>query len=291
MKTLKDLNPANPADGVYYDIPFDVYVVIDAENHSAIEQMRRSPAHYQAYREGELDRDSAALSDGRLIHLALLEPAKLLATVAVGPVNEKTGKCFGKDTKAWAEAEAANLGKTLITPDDKKMLIGISDSVKRSGLASRLLGHEGRCECVIVWTDPVTGLKCKGRMDKYVPGIIAADVKSARDASPRGFRKAAASYGYHRQDAWYTWGIDCLGDPEIPFTFIAVEKEPPFGIGLYTFNHGDPDRDIDRNRAALENRELLNKIAACKQTGSFPCYSPEIEVLELPEWAHEVVQV
>ena len=42
------------------------------------------------------------------------------------------------------------------------------------------------------------------------------------------------NYGYHISAAWYMWGIElATGIKPEEFIWVAIEKEAPFGIGVY----------------------------------------------------------
>ena len=93
-------------------------------------------------------------------------------------------------------------------------------------VAAKLLTG-GDAERVFQWSDENTGVKCKAKAD-YVKGDMIVDLKTAQDASPTGFAKACANFGYHWQDAHYSNGSGCAR-----FVFVVVETSYPFGTAVY----------------------------------------------------------
>ena len=79
-----------------------------------------------------------------------------------------------------------------------------------------------------------TGLQCKCRPDWIsADGGILVDLKTTEDASPREFQRSIAKWRYHVQAGWYMAGIEAAyGTRPSGFIFIAVEKKPPFAVGV-----------------------------------------------------------
>ncbi len=146
--------------------------------------------------------------------------------------------------------------------------------------ASALLFGEGVSEITIKWTDPETGIVCKSRGDRYVGELrTCVDLKTTEDAGPAGFAKSCASYGYHRQQAFYEDGFAAVGEPLDAFVFVAIEKRAPYLIGVYA---------LDADAVGLGRewaRRTLGTLAGCIERGDYPGYSEEIETLSLPRWA------
>ena len=130
--------------------------------------------------------------------------------------------------------------------------------------------------------DPEFGIWLRGRADAMtmaysMPTVV--DVKTTKDASPAGFAKSVADFGYHRQDPWYRqlWAAILGCDPdEIDFVFAVVETEPPYLVATYRVDAAALDIGREQNRIA---REVY---ADCTESGIWPGYSEEIEDLELP---------
>lgn len=112
---------------------------------------------------------------------------------------------------------------------------------------------------------------------------IAVDLKSARDASPRGFTRSIADYGYDVQRQWYLDALDAITGPmpaglEPELVFIAVEKEPPYLVGVYQL----PTMWTEMGRVKAKRARAL--YAECVASGVWPGYSPEVQLLSPPTW-------
>ena len=137
---------------------------------------------------------------------------------------------------------------------------------------------KGQTELSYFWDDLGT-IKGKCRPDWLSDdGEIVVDVKTTTDASPRGFQKSISNWGYHLQLGWYMRGLQKLGFDTYDFIFIAIEKTPPFSVGVYR-----ADRDMI-NHAMQELDKLVPEIDNALQTKEFPDYTPEITSIGLPPW-------
>lgn len=272
--------PAGLAEGLHADIAEERYHgrELGVASKSALDLVHRSPAHYYAWVRGELaDEDSPALAFGRAFHTALLEPEKYERRYIVEP---DFGDCRFKENKArrddWRR-EAA--GKVPVEATDARRIERMVESVRRHPRARNLIAG-GQPEVTVKWTDDATGLTCKGRVDYYRPDLrLIVDAKTALDASPSAFRKSCASYGYGRQEAMYRAGFAAIGKAVEHFVFLAVEKEPPYLVGLYTLS----GESVARGHESI--RKDMETMAECLRTGRWPGYSDELVELELPPWA------
>ena len=169
-------------------------------------------------------------------------------------------------------------GFTVINRADLLAASRLARAVKKHPVASAVLST-GEAEKSLFWTDAETGVTRRGRVDWLRDNAIV-DVKTCADASPTGFAKACANFGYDMQAAWYTDGIEHLTGDRLPFLFIAVEKTAPHLVAVYQLD------DFALERGANRNAEALRIYAECESTGTWPGYSPDIETLSLPRWAN-----
>lgn len=282
------------APGIYPDVPAEVYHrrELGVVNNGALKILAgKTPEHYLAWVNGEDSGESAALTFGRALHCAVLEP-ELFADTYVEPVDhpyrrptsiQRNAKKPSQSTldaiAYWDAWEAANAGKTEITLLEKQKLVGMSEAIRRHPLASKLFAG-GTAEETIVWDDPRTGLRCKARADYHVAarGVIV-DIKSTEDASPSGFRTSVARYGYHLQHAHYASAFQALGEELRAFLFVAVEKEPPYAVAVHCLDPEAESRGIELRHIAMDS---LND---CLSTDTWPGYEPTIHRLSLPAWA------
>jgi hypothetical protein len=246
-------------------------------NKGALDKIHKSPATYQAWVTGADEEDSPALAFGRALHSAILEPAIFAATYTTEP---DFGDCRKADNKRTRDAwRADNAGKTFLSAADAERIAGMSRAVREHPVAGQLFDG-GTAEVTVKWTDPTTGLVCKARADYYKRGLgVVVDLKSTTAGDDKTFAKSVASYGYHRQAAFYGSGFEAVGAPFKIFVFVAVEKEAPYLVSLFTL-------DDDASRKGAESiRADLDTLAACLAEDEWPGYPTEIQTLSLPPWA------
>jgi exodeoxyribonuclease VIII len=261
--------------GLIPDLPIDQYHSGPGVSKSQLDQIAKSPAHYQYARTAPKKAPTAAQRFGSLAHLAVLEPHKL--NVVVGPDLNKNTKEW-KAFKAQVEAE----GKEIVTQEELDTLEGMKAAVYAHPAAAWLLGP-GYVEHSAYWTDPATGLLCRCRPDKLrrtEKGIVLVDLKSTEDASEAEFSRSIENFRYHVQAAFYTDGIEAaLGEPVAAFAFIAVEKKAPYAAACYQL----ATVDVEDGREAYQAD--LFRLQECMTRNEWPAYSPRIETITRPAWA------
>ncbi len=236
-----------------------------------------SPRHYwHKYLNPDRERDAPtpAMVLGTAIHSAILEPDLFTSEYVADPgINRRTNA-----GKAEYEAFVAeNAGKTVLDDDQMQACLAVRDAVHMHPVAGGLLTG-GRAEQSFYAIDPETGELVKCRVD-YLAGDLIVDVKSTEDASPTGFAKSCANFRYPHQVAWYRDVLDsAFGEHPQHWVFLAVEKKPPYAVGIY-FPHSE---DVRRAREAC--RRDLMRIIECKRSGQFPDYGIEALPLEMPGW-------
>jgi exodeoxyribonuclease VIII len=214
---------------------------------------------------------------GSAFHSILLEPDVFCNEFAILPEIDRRSNAGKADYAAFV---AENQGKTLISVETYEIIHSMREAVVDHGGARTLLSSDGEAENSVYWNDPETKLTCRCRPDLWRSDNIIVDVKTTEDASPEGFARSVAKYRYHVQAAFYTWGIEqVIGTRPEGFVFLAVEKKPPYAVGLYML---DP---VSLEVGAREFREDINLLAKCNTTGDFPSYGGStIQSLSLPLW-------
>lgn len=259
-----------------HNLPFADYKTMGGVNWSSLKHMGHSPAHFQAHQlePGEPTED---MRTGSALHcLALEGEAAYLSRFAVAPkCNRRTND--GKAT--WAAFVEANTDKEIITQEQDALARSMTEAVLSHPKAGRLLALCSEREVSLQWEDPSTGVLCKGRLDALnAKHGLVLDLKTAKDASPRGFARAAADLQYHGQAAFYLNGLAADGI-EAEFLFLAVEKAPPFAVGVYHI--GGEELEAGRRLVA----QYLDLFAHCTATGEWPGYLADVQSLTLPRWA------
>lgn len=249
-----------------WNMPADAYHSINAISKSGLDQLAKSPLHYNHWLNNRHE-PTDAMRFGTAVHMAVLEPASYAAKYGVFSGDRRT-----KEGKAQYEQFVAS-GKVSLTQDDWDSIEGITQSIQshpwwRHNTAS--LRPEVSC-----FGRTADGISIKARMDGVTDTHII-DIKTTTDASPSGFQKTIANFRYHWQAAWYRRFID------LPFIFIAVEKTAPWAVGIY---------EIDAEALAVANNDidtLLNTFRDCQTFESTPGYRSEPVTLSLPKFVKPI---
>ena len=284
MELIRLKNPEEtPGPGIYRDVPFDCYRSWDCVNNSSFGAMLKSPAHYQVALTTPRE-PTEALKFGTLAHAGKLEPMTIAARYVVMPdftqqlsKEYKNPRNSGEYKDRVAEFKRVNDGKEIVQQEAFDRLLGILEALNRNERAREYLSADGPAEVSLVWEDPETGLRCKGRIDKLDVELRSiADLKTTcKPASD--FQRSIAQYSYHRQAAFYTDGLRVLTGKEYEFCLVAVERHPPHGVRAAPL--GWDSIVVGRE----EYRTALRRIAECRKTGEWPDYE-QPDVWELPAY-------
>lgn len=279
----------NPADrdafhkgepGLYANVPFREYLSHPGISRSALmDMLEATPAHYRYNRDHLDHKVSEAFLWGSAVHCRLQEPEEFAARYVRGPVNPKTGEQFGATTATWAEAQAEADAAGQFLYADKWCVDAMAEAVKTHPDTKRILEGRPMIEATAIWKDPATGLLCKARPDNLRVDLgLFIDVKTTETASPHGFAKSAATYGYFDQIAHYGLGLSILLGRDFDGYLVAVEKAPPHAVACYRV--GSKEVQEGRRRVAW----ALELIAKCEASGEWPGYRESD--LSAPAWWH-----
>lgn len=269
-----------PEPGVYPNVPFDTYCAWDALNHSRLKACQKSASHF---REGPHDKETDSKVVGVALHEIVLEPAKFAGRVDLPPINPKTSKPFGRDTQAWRDYAAERPGKLILTRDEVEMVGAMRTKIMAHPDAGVIFdkGNGAQFEVCIVWNCPITGLRCKGRVDVWIPrdvkSVIRADLKSTRCAEWRAFGRSIVDYGYHTQDAFYELGCQALGFASRGY-LIPIETEAPYELQIAPIE----DDTLEAGRKNV--RRWLGMVKHGLETGQWPGYPTPCAPFKAPEW-------
>jgi hypothetical protein len=195
-----------------------------------LDLFNHSPRSCQWKMQGLLQEASRPAYDlGRAIHCFILEgPTEFHQRheIAEGPINEKTGKPFGRDSKAWQEwnEQLVAEGRQVINGEEFTKMAAMAESIAETD-ASQLL-HIGLPEVTI--RGELHGVRCQSRLDFFNQdaGWIV-DLKTCEDLDR--FSRDFSRFGYDRQLAFYRGMVQGLGLPVQPRVYvIAAEKSEPF---------------------------------------------------------------
>lgn len=197
----------------------------------------------------------------------------------------------GVEVTLWSDVleewQRNNSERKVLSPESFEQIFAMRDAVMNHPAAFAILNH--------------------------VKDIIG-DLKTTEDASPEGFAKSIANWRYDVQHAYYMdgtrlaleqgkctppqegkaelsvyWtdpvtGVLCRCRPDFwrgypkHFAFIAVEKKPPYAVGVYVLD----SEGVEIGRAQYQHD--LRVYAECVRSGVWPGYGDKIQTISLPAW-------
>ena len=267
----------------------EVYHANEAISHSKLELFRRRPiSYYRRFIAKTVARPETteAFRIGSAAHCAVLEPDQFWQRYALRPdgIDRRT-----KDGKAaFAEFEAANVGKVVIGKDEDGCVEEMEAAVRHHPLASQLLAA-GSPE--LSWrVEPVGGMALQCRTDWFNSAgcelsggrPYVADLKTVESLDSdafRNFERACFNFGYHRQAGFYLPLItEIIGSPVFDFLFIVVEKAEPYGCAVYRLSDAATARGHD------ETITDLLRLQGCIKTQQWPNLPNDLREIGLPKW-------
>lgn len=256
---------------------------------SGLDLIDRSPLHYWSKyldpsREAEERKQHFII--GTAVHAAILEPhlfEQAYFRLDDAAICAEIGGAKPRATtryKEWFAGQlAASHGKQILGNEDYVHCLRMRDAVWTHPAAQMLL-ERGYREQSFFFNELQTGAPTKIRPDNlndHLRWIV--DVKTTDDARPTAFGRSFFSYRYHVQSALLLDGmnqIDEVGWNGV--AFIAVEKEPPYAVGVYYAS----EQDIEDGR--IEYRRNLATYMECRQTGEWPAYGDSLTPIQRPGW-------
>lgn len=265
-----------------------LFIVSDEDYHggpgfsaSNICDFLKSPAHMRAAKRNP--RRTAAMELGTRIHEYMLQPDRFKARYVRGEDNPHD---WNKERKAYLEWQKAFVerleGREAVDPGEWDTITAVAQSVC-DHVSAGLLLEGATFELAAFVQDEETGFVRKAKADILTPTGIIADLKTTIDASKDGFRYEVRKWKYHVKAAWYLDVFNAVAERAgqgffDAFVWIAAETKDPYGVAT----HAAGERTLDKGREIY--KKALEKLEICVQTDTWPCYSGEIQALELPEY-------
>ena len=241
------------------------------ESSSTVRKVLTSPKKYLYDKTAE-SVPTKAMEEGTAVHTYFLENELFKNRYCFKPkaFNGRT-----KEGKQWME-EHGHLN--ILAAEWEENLIHMNHSFLDSA-AKIIYDKKGLTE-LSYFSEDLGGIKAKCRPDWISSdGHTVVDLKTTQDASPKGFQKSIANFGYHIQSSFYMRVLQNLDVPVKEFIFIAIEKTAPFCVGVYRAS----TEMLEEGNKKVD--EAINQILWCKENDSYPDYTPnEIETISLPPW-------
>jgi hypothetical protein len=213
----------------------------------------KSPAHYWCESDLNPKREEpgekSAFTLGRAAHHLLLGEDAFSTLFIVRP--ERFDSWRTDASKAWrAEQEAA--GRTVLLPTQIEVIRGMARSLAAHPLVAAGILN-GEIEQSIAWQDRATGVWLKVRPDA-IPNDSGdfADLKTSAD-SGEDLDRAVSAYRYDVQAALVKWAArEVLKREMTSFSFVFVEKTPPYCVDVLTLDPADVELAEKDLRVALD---------------------------------------
>jgi PDDEXK-like uncharacterized protein DUF3799 len=259
----------------------DYHADKESISRSALMDFDETPYSYWA-RHLNPDRPIENVTDsmilGSAFHALILEPDKWVNEYAVLPPKvllKDVGRKIYDEFKDKSE-EIESSGKIILPLKDYENLMAM-ERVFYSNENAVALIKDARIESSFFWIDEKSGLLLKCRPDALQSSIIV-DLKTCRDASPKGFQSAMISGGYHIQGAMIRDAVEKLEGNRINHVVnIAIESKYPHNMGIYIIDEAAIDAGEEKFK------QLCLDLKDCRESNSFPDYG--IATIGLPPWA------
>lgn len=265
-----------------YDISIEDYHNGEGISRSGLMHFGKSPLHYwhnqinpdrEPVRQDEVVTKAGALGFGNALHTLVLEPAEFDNRYMVADK-------FDRRTKAGKEAHEIMIetrgNRQLVSQDAMQELMKMKHSIDVNPWAKDLIGG-AEYEKSIYWNDSTSDLLCKVRPDAWHEEFIV-DLKTAVQADIKSFQRSFYSYGYHIQAGMINQAILAVTGKDIRnFVFVAIEKEPPYAVGVYQLEEAGLVRGIQ------EFKDMILGVKMCMEKDEWPSYTPGL--IDLPKWA------
>lgn len=260
--------------GWVMDLPSEVYHSPVGVSASGLKSILKSPATFNHGRTHKSEA-SPAMILGSAVHTAVLESDKFADEYTVKPLGTDRRTKAGKE--AFESFEKANIGKTILGHEDWQLAKSMADRAKSHPVFSKMLAS-GVAE-VSFFAKSASEILVKARPDLYIPSTgLLVDLKTTQDASPDAFIRTVINSKYHVQAAFHMEVVRWSGLPAAEFVFAAIEKEPPFEMGLYYL---DPEMIAIGRGLAMEALTIYGR---CMASGEWPGFPEKVTELKFPHW-------
>jgi hypothetical protein len=268
---------------VYQGLSFPQYAAIRAVNASLLKRVAGgSPLHGLEYLQSGGGEDTYSRMELRAVHALALE----------GEAAFRRGYAVWEGSRrgqAWLDFETQQIGagRTIITSAERARVQARAAALLAHPVAGPMLRHEdARPEVTVVWTDEVTGLPCKARLDLWVDaeiGVTIADLKTWGSTDPLSVSREIAKQLVHLQLAHYAEAVEAVtGVKPTEAAVIVVEDKAPHDVGVFQLTMGG---GLDIGRALW--RRTMATWAEATRSGVYPGRIPEPYDIILPAWAEE----
>lgn len=252
-------------NGIYFDIRFADYLKWPFPSQSTLKEGRASPAHVKAAMDRErvkVPTDEMLL--GSALHVAFLEPEKLLDSVVKWEGKARRGK-------EWDAFKDANANKIILTEAMNAKLIRMVQALRRHPRVREWLGKIEHTEVAAI--GDVHGLRMKGRCDALTNDPLV-DLKKVATCDLGRITNTILTFGYHIQSYIYRTLFN-----RDKFLLICIEDEPPFDVVPHELS------PAFLRMGQSEAESLIERYKECEASGIWPGRCDDVVTVEPPEWS------
>lgn len=289
-------------NGIYYDIPFEDYLKIEALSYSGIKQLMKSGGDYWAsvpWLNPDCEpKQSAALEMGKAAHCAILEPSEfwnryylelevgddwLVSTDdikafmrehSIKPLTGKKSELIDRILMSNAPQpdiydfhkemhDQMNEGKILLTSEEYKEVQGMQEAVKDTFEA------RGKSEVTVIFE--IDGVKCKARFDHLIDDNCIYDLKTTNPWGSKSFLDAAIremqKYNYILQAYFYTKALESTGISHPSFNIIMVQSVLPYNSVQFIIKERNNNLDCINEYWLQAEAQTMAAIQKIKSVG------------------------
>jgi hypothetical protein len=290
--------------GVYRNVPIEAYHrdtgLFDgfSISSSGLRQVLDRPSLYwgfSPYNDQPFDQvQKDALEFGKAAHMLLLGGADFAERYVLRPATypgdkgeEKPWSAQSNWCKAWLKKQA-EAGKVVITETEINHIRHMADALKHKE-PIRLGLMNGRIERSLFTKHGNIWLKARPDVVPNDSGDFV-DLKTAASVDNDSLSKAVFNNGYFVQAGLLRMIVrDVLGaDAFSSFTFVFVEKAPPYDVRIMQLK----DEDIDLGEQMA--RRAIATVEECLKRGEWPGYdgfADDISFVEMPSWAKTRIKI
>lgn len=253
------------------------------ETAHSFQEFRKCPLIYKMKKDGAIQpQDSAVFAFGRANHTLILQgDVEYEKTYAIGgPINEKTGRPYGAETKAFAEWAQAQ-GKPVLTVEQDRTIRSMREAINAHPIAGAFFGSNPCSEScepnlaeVTVEAEDLYGHRCQSRID-WISETMQSIIDLKTTASLDKFEYDCRDYGYHTQLAFYRDICKAAGWKAKKCYLVAIEKTMPYRVGVWEIS----EKTLDK--ASEINRITGNNLSEAKELNQWPTLYEDIRSLSI----------
>jgi len=240
---------------------------------SALFRFQKSPVLFKMDLDEGGQEATASMDLGTAAHKLILEGESAFLNMygVGGPINEKTGKCFGRDTKKFGEWVAESGFSDCVTAEE-------FGAIKQ--MRANLIAHEIAGPILAAGFPEITvrkefcGVRCQVRIDWLNPDGQINDLKTCADIDR--FQWSIRDHGYIPRAAFYRDVVRSASGEFVgpAYRLVVVETRRPYRVGVWEIVDELLDEASENNKISVE--ELIE----CQRTGFYPTLYEDLQTVE-----------